>query len=116
MKTVTYPLLALILYSAAAAARGSYGSASDGKAMIVFALLFGIVAIGSFINKNYPGIPQLIGGILVCLMVGFFIAGAFSVIGIIDRSSVPMIGIALGVAAPFVIDWWSSNKIKKVDK
>lgn len=52
MQTVTYALLALILYSGAAAARGGHGSLSDGKTMLAVAFLVGVAAIGGAFRKR----------------------------------------------------------------
>lgn len=112
MPTAITMLVATMLLSCNAEARGSYGSTTDAKVMIAIAFLIGIAAIGSLIRKHYPGIPQMIGGIFVLLMVGQFGAIVLAAIGLISNSAIPWATITLAVAIPFAVAWWSGRQRK----
>lgn len=95
----------LLLLPLGAIARGGRGSSTDGAMLLALASLFAVVAIGTYLRKRYPTLPQLLGGLFVFLMIGNIAALALAATGIISSSAIPLTGLLIAVAAPFALTW-----------
>jgi hypothetical protein len=97
LRKAPVPALAVSLLSPGDAwARG--GSAHGAGVLVALAVLFGIYFIVKLINQSFPDLFPAVGGLFILFALAIGAAEALNVLGVIESSTVPWLGIVLLVA------------------